>query len=185
LCVWRSTGAADLLRHVRLVWHWRGGIRYERREEQRGRRCKERRRPRGQWLDEGATLIRVSACSSLAGVGKPWRPVALLVPSCFVAQAVELECRAPRPRQGRRRPESWLVGGAIGGDERQWAAGDAAGGGRTPAPSRRAEGARSCGARWWPCPARLRGRAQLARGLRHLADGCRPYEPEKVREVSG
>jgi len=35
--------------------------------------------------DEGATLIRVSACSSLAGVGKPWRPVALLVPSCFVA----------------------------------------------------------------------------------------------------
>jgi len=52
---------------------------------------------------------------------------------------------------------------------------------------RRAEGARSCGARWRPCPARLRGRAQLARGLRRLADGCRPCCPSldgRARESS-
>ena len=109
LCVGRSTGVADLFRHVRLVRHWRGvsgtsegrsrGVRSAVAAGSRGgRHCKERRRPRGQLPDESATLIHVSACSSLAGVGKPWRPVALLVPSCFVAQAVELECRAPRPR---------------------------------------------------------------------------------------
>ena len=38
---------------------------------------------RGQWADEGAS---VSACSSLGGMGKPWLPVALQVPSCRVVQ---------------------------------------------------------------------------------------------------